>query len=194
MDFFRSKGFKYLINLAFGVGAAIVMIGALAKLTHRDVFGIGGNTWITWGLFTEALLFLIQGLIPPQPDYYWEKLYPGLDGSGQVEGVTALSPISGGAPMQQGSGITAQLDEVLEDANVNRLSIERLGNNLALLSENIEKMNQVADLGAANSKFVDKAEQATAALGEVEGEMMTLKQSVSALNNKYNEMLAAMKS
>lgn len=192
MKFFRSKGFKYAINLAFGLGAAIVMIGALAKLTHQEVFGIGGDIWITIGLGTEALLFAIQGIIPPAPEYYWEKLYPGLDGTGDVEGVSSLSPISGGA-VQQGTGITAQLDEVLEDANVNRLSIERLGNNLALLSENIEKMNEVADMGAANSKFVEKANSATNALNEVEGEMVSLKQSVAALNNKYNEMLAAMK-
>lgn len=191
MDFFRSKGFKYLVNLAFGLGAAIVMIGALSKLTHQEVFGIGGNTWITIGLATEALLFAIQGIVPPVPDYYWEKLYPGLDGPGDVDGVTALSPISAGA---NGSGITAQLDEVLEDANVNRLSIERLGHNLAALSENIEKMNQVADIGSANSRFIEKAETATVALSQVEGEMNSLQQSVAALNQKYAEMLAAMKS
>lgn len=190
MDLFRSKGFKYLINLAFGLGAAIVMIGALAKLTHNEVFGIGGNTWITIGLFTEAILFAVQGIVPPTPDYYWEKLYPGLDGPGDVNGVT-LSPV-GTSPA--GSGITAQLDEVLEDANVNQLSIERLGNNLARLSENIEKMNDVADLSAANSQFVSQAENATSALGQVENEMITLQHSVAALNQKYTEMLQAMKS
>ena len=192
MNFFKSKGFKYIVNLAFGLGAAIVMIGALAKLTHTEVFGVGGNTWITIGLFTEAILFAMQGIIPPTPDYYWEKLYPGLDGPGDVEGVASLSPVTGGA-VQTGTGITAQLDEVLEDANVNRLSIERLGNNLALLSENIERMNDVADLGAANSRFVEKAHDATNALHEVEGEMVSLKESVAALNQKYTEMLAAMK-
>ena len=191
MNFFRSKGFKYIINLAFGLGAAIVMIGALAKLTHQEVFGVGGNTWITIGLFTEAILFAVQGLIPPTPDYYWEKLYPGLDGAGNVDGI-AVAPV-GTTPVQAGSGITAQLDEVLDDANVNRLSIERLGNNLALLSDNIEKMNDVADLGAANSKFVAKAETATNALGQVEDEMNSLQQSVAALNQKYTEMLQAMK-
>ena len=189
MQFFRSKGFKYIINLAFGIGAAIVMIGALAKLTHQEVFGIGGNTWITVGLFTEAILFAVQGIIPPTPEYYWEKLYPGLDGTGNVDGV-AVSPVG---TVDSGSGITAQLDEVLENANVNQLSIERLGNNLARLSENIEKMNDVADLGAANSKFVAKAENATVALGQVEDEMNTLQHSVAALNQKYTEMLQAMK-
>lgn len=189
MEFFRSKGFKYLLNLAFGLGAAVVMIGALSKLTHNDIFGIKANTWLYLGLVTEAVLFAIQGLIPPQPEYYWEKLYPGLDGTGEVN---SLTPAVGGS-VQSGSGVAAQLDTVLEDANVNRLSIERLGNNLASLSDNIEKMNQVADLGAANTKFVQQAESATGALSEVEGQMKNLKESVAQLNQKYTDMLAAMK-
>src|SRR5690606_19280507 len=38
-----------------------------------------GDLAITAGLVTEAFLFLILGLIPPEKDYYWEKLYPGLE-------------------------------------------------------------------------------------------------------------------
>ncbi len=188
MNFFKSKGFKYIVNLAFGIGAAIVMLGALAKLNHTDVLGVDGSTLIAIGLVTEAILFTIQGLIPPQPDYYWEKLYPGLDGSGNVEAIAVSNQA-----FDPSSGVTAQLDEVLDNANVNRLSIERLGNNLAALSDNIEKMNQVADLGAANTKFVNQATSATEALGEVEGQMNELKRSLAALSSKYDEMLTAMK-
>ncbi len=188
--FWKSKGFKYLINLFFGIGAAIVMVGAMSKLAHVEVPPFTGSQWIVLGLGTEALLFLIQGLIPPQSDYYWEKVYPGLDQSeGSVE--SAVVGVSG--PMQVGSGITAQLDEVLDNANVSQLSIERLGANLAKLSENIAKMNDVADIGAANTRFVNQAESATNSLGEVETQMNTLKESVSALTRKYDEMLSAMK-
>jgi len=187
--FYKSKGFKYIINLLFGIGAAIVMVGALAKLTHQDLFGIAAGTWLGLGLGIEAVLFLIQGLIPPQPEYHWEKLHPGLD-----DVSAQLSPMTtGGQSFDPSSGVTAQLDDVLDNANVNRLSIERLGTNLASLSENIEKMNQVSDIGAANTKFVDQANATTNALSEVEGQMQTLKQSVAALSNKYDDMLTAMK-
>lgn len=193
MEFFRSKSFKYLLNLAFGLGAAVVMIGAMSKLAHVEIPPFSGSQWIIVGLATEAILFAIQGVIPPHPEYYWEKLYPGLDGTGEIEGVASLSAIGGGAS-SQGSGITAQLDEVLENANVSQLSIERLGHNLAKLSDNIERMNQVSDIGSANSKFIEKAENATSALTDVEGEMVSLKESVAALNQKYTDMLSAMKS
>lgn len=186
--FYKSKGFKYLINLMFGVGAAIVMIGALSKLAHVEIPPLSATGWLMLGLGTEAVLFFVQGLIPPAPEYYWEKLHPGLDDLG-----AEVSPLTAGQSFDPSSGVTAQLDDVLDNANVNRLSIERLGNNLAALSDNIEKMNQVADIGAANTKFVDQANATTNALSEVEGQMQSLKGSVAALSSKYDEMLSAMK-
>ncbi len=190
--FWETKGFKRLINFFFGFGASIVMIGAMSKLAHIDVPPFTATQWIVIGLGTEAFLFFIQGLIPPQSDYYWQKLYPGLDQpTGPVESSVAGAPGTPGANM--GSGITAQLDEVLEDANVNTLAIERLGNNLAKLSENIEKMNDVADLGAANSKFVAEAQAATSSLEEVQKQMNALSSSMAALSSKYDSMLSAMK-
>ncbi|MBX2844937.1 MAG: gliding motility protein GldL [Saprospiraceae bacterium] len=187
--FWKSKGFKYVINFLFGLGAAVVMLGALAKLNHTDIAGIPGDFLIALGLGIEAGLFLIQGLIPPTPDYYWEKLYPGLDGTGEVAGGPAIASFQ-----DAGSGISAQLDEVLDNANVNRLSVERLGQNLERLSDNIDKMNQISDIGAANARFVEKADGAMGALDAVQESMGTLKGSVAALNQKYVDMLEAMKS
>ena len=75
MAFHKSKGFKYLKNFIIGVGAAVVMIGALAKILSHPA----GNVLITAGLLTEAFLFLMLGVLPPEKDYYSEKLYPGLE-------------------------------------------------------------------------------------------------------------------
>ncbi|MGB0774078.1 MAG: GldL-related protein, partial [Flavobacteriaceae bacterium] len=51
---------KYL-ELIFGLGASVVIIGALLKITHKD-FIFSGNTWLTAGLITEAVIFMIAGL------------------------------------------------------------------------------------------------------------------------------------
>ena len=50
------------IELMFGVGASIVIIGALMKITHGDLGPITGNDMLTVGLITEAIIFLIAGL------------------------------------------------------------------------------------------------------------------------------------
>jgi len=75
MSFVKSKGFKYLKNLMIGVGAAVVLLGALAKLLSHP----WADFMLTVGLVTEAAIFLVLGLLGPEPDYYWEKLYPGLN-------------------------------------------------------------------------------------------------------------------
>jgi len=72
---FKTRGFKYVKNFIIGFGASIVMIGALGKINSYP----WGSLAITIGLATEAILFLMLGIIPPEKEYYWEKLYPGLD-------------------------------------------------------------------------------------------------------------------
>ena len=75
MSFLKAKWFKYIKNLFIGVGAAVVLVGALAKLLSHPMADI----MLTVGLLTEAAIFLFLGLIGPEPDYYWDKLYPGLN-------------------------------------------------------------------------------------------------------------------
>ena len=78
-SFIKSKGFKYAKNLIIGVGAAIVLVGALFKIMSWP----GAGTALTIGLLVEAGLFLMMGILPPEKDYYWENLYPGLDTYGE---------------------------------------------------------------------------------------------------------------
>jgi len=75
MSFVKTKSFKYFKNLAIGIGAAIVLLGALFKLESWPF----ASELLIVGLTTEAIIFLFLGLIGPEPDYYWHKLYPGLD-------------------------------------------------------------------------------------------------------------------
>lgn len=75
MSFIKSSSFKYFRNLIIGLGASVVMLGALAKITSHPL----GNILITAGLLTEAVIFAFLGIIGPEKDYYWEKLYPGLE-------------------------------------------------------------------------------------------------------------------
>ena len=68
--FIKSSSFKYLKNFIIGVGASVVMIGALGKIRSYP----WGDAAITAGLITEAFLFLMLGVIPPEKDYYWERV------------------------------------------------------------------------------------------------------------------------
>ena len=45
-----------VIELMFGVGASVVIIGALLKITHQDFGPITGDLMLTVGLITEAII------------------------------------------------------------------------------------------------------------------------------------------
>ena len=67
--FFESDRFKRIKNLIIGVGASVVLIGALFKIMHWE----GADFMLMVGMLTEAVLFLMLGILPPHKDYYWEK-------------------------------------------------------------------------------------------------------------------------
>ncbi len=187
MAFYKTKQFKYFQNLIFGIGAAIVMIGAASKITHQAILGIDGNIWILLGLGTEALLFAFSGIIPPHEDYYWQKLYPGLDEyDGSVEGATALSSSGNNA---------SSLDQMLENAKIDQDAINRLGTNLKSLGDNVSQLGAVANTTVATDSFARNAEEAANALSSVKGaysnaaDAMGKLASASEDTGKYHEQV-----
>ncbi|MEL6944598.1 MAG: gliding motility protein GldL, partial [Bacteroidota bacterium] len=116
MSFLHSKGFKYTKNLIIGLGAAVVLLGALAKIQSWDwkVFGVD---MITIGLLVEAVLFAFLGIIGPDKEYYWEKLYPGLDDAGsKVNPITASSSaVVDDTPGLNGQVVEQQLGGMLTE-------------------------------------------------------------------------------
>jgi hypothetical protein len=113
MGFLHSKAFKYIKNLIIGVGASVVLIGALYKIMSWP----GANEMLTIGLITEAGLFLMLGVLGPEKDYYWEKLYPGLDShSSKMSPITIDqngpmgTPLDGGKMEEQLGGMLNHLE------------------------------------------------------------------------------------
>jgi gliding motility-associated protein GldL len=157
-SFFKTKGFKRLKNMLFGVGASIVIIGALAKLNHYS--------WASYALFvglvTEAIIFAISGIIPPEPDYYWEKIYPGLDEyDGNVAGAAA------GAAGKDKKSLSGELDKMFEAAKLDQNLVTRFGDNLRGFSDHINKMGDLANATVASNEFAGAAKTAAGALNGV---------------------------
>lgn len=180
-SFIKSKGFKYAKNVLFGVGASVVIIGAWGKLTHQPWASFA----LTVGLLTEAVIFAISGLLPPEKDYYWEKLYPGLDTyEGGIQGVI---PQGVGGASSPKSGATDALNKMLEEAKIDQITINKLGDNLNKLSENVSSLTNVANAQVATDEFAAQAKQAT-------DSMNALSSKLDDLSRVYGNMLNAMKS
>ncbi len=154
---FENAGFKYLKNVIIGVGAAIIMLGALGKITHQNVLGFNPDQMLSVGLWMEAIIFLIQGLVPPKKDYYWEKMYPNLDKySGAVAG--------GGAA---GKSQTAELDQMLANSSINQTTIDRFGKSLNEFGSSMDRLSDVTDTVSATNEYNTKAKEAADALTQV---------------------------
>ncbi|MEM0994922.1 MAG: gliding motility protein GldL [Bacteroidota bacterium] len=193
MSFIHSKGFKYVKNLIIGVGAAVVLLGALEKINSTQI--IPGVDLITIGLVTEAFLFLMLGLIPPDKEYYWEKLYPGLDDAGsKVKPITAsASAVVDDTPALNGQVVEQQLGGMLTELQ----GMSRSLGSLKALQE--IDFSGTSDQIRTMNNFYTKLNEAMADLGDsledtrkYKDQMAVLNRNLSSLNTVYGNVLGAM--
>jgi gliding motility-associated protein GldL len=102
------KGGNFLFDVVmpkvYGIGAAIVIVGALFKIQHWE----GAGTMLTVGLLTEAVIFFLSAFQPQAHEPDWARVYPQLADDYHGD---ATSPASGGS-------LTKKLDDMLKEANV----------------------------------------------------------------------------
>lgn len=188
MSFVKSKGFKYLKNLAIGVGAAVVLMGALFKLESWE----GASEMLIIGLTVEALIFLMLGILGPEKDYYWEKLYPGLDEYDSKVQALSASGVAAGSPLN-GDAIESKLGGMLTELQGMHKSLSSLKAlqevDFSGTSEQIKSMNNfyakmteaMADLSASSEDVKAYKDQ-----------MAALNKNLGSLNSVYGNMLSAM--
>ncbi|MFN8284811.1 MAG: gliding motility protein GldL [Chitinophagales bacterium] len=172
--FVKTKTFKSAKNMLFGVGAAVVIIGAWGKIMHFSWAGIA----LTAGLLTEAVIFAISGLIPPEPDYYWEKYYPGLDLYDSDASAAAAPAIAGGSNKKS---LSAEMDKMLEAAKVDQNLVTRFGDNLKNFADNVGKMGNLADATVASNDFAVSAKNAATSLNGVKDSFASAADGMSKL-------------
>jgi len=165
--FFETKSGKYLKNFVIGLGAAIVLVGALAKIQHWPI----ANFMLPVGMITEAFIFTLLGILPPHKDYYWERYYPNLDENPHVEayrkGVKFQKPTTALGASGTNSNATASLDKMLEEAQINPANLRRLNDNFTRFGQTVEQMKDITDVTAATGAYTTAAHETAAALGEM---------------------------
>ena len=200
------------MNFVYGIGAAIVIIGALLKIQHWDLdlyfFKIPGGTMLTIGLVVEAIVFGVSAFDTPEEDLDWSKVYPelGKDGQQENEGVAGL--------------LSQKLDNLLAEAKIDASLMENLGTSmknfqgaaegLSAASESISatnKYNEQVSMAAVQMELLNdlykvqlensnKQSELNSAVIEnserLKEQMESLTQNLSSLNEVYGGMLSAM--
>lgn len=189
MAFYKSSWFKYLKNFVIGVGAALVMMGALGKINSEP----WGGTMITVGLITEAVIFALLGILPPEKDYYWEKLYPGLSDyhsriSPLTEGAIDAGPrgLDGEVVENRLGGMLSELQSMSKSLgslkSLQEVDFTQTGEQMKTMSNFYTRMNDAME--SLNSSVEDT---------KVYQEQLTkLNTNLQSLNGVYGNVLNAM--
>ena len=190
---------KYL-ELIFGLGASVVIIGALLKITHKD-FIFSGNTWLTAGLITEAVIFMIAGLrgyAVTTEDDGSDEVSPEAAISDVSKEVDALKEAFASATNQiqnltgslQAATIAAATIKIPENFQVN---VDELNNRLASASVSV---SQVQDVYNNIEKSLDGQPEAhrdvVSASDKLVVQLEEMNSLVKQLNEKYSAISKAM--
>jgi len=152
-----------LFNVVYGVGAAVVIIGLVAKYLLIP----WANMLLIIGLSAEAVVFFVSAfeMRKTEKDYKWEKLFPQLIREEE-------SPIE-------------RLEQLVEKANIDPVIIEKLTRSVELLEQNITKMSEVSN----TAQFAEHIERMKQASETFEEEVIRLNKSMSEMNAYYEKML-----
>jgi gliding motility-associated protein GldL len=162
---FESKGFKNFMAKVYGIGAAVVILGALFKIKHWP----GADPMLILGMGTEVIIFVISAFEPPHKEYDWSLVYPEFAGI-ESEPTNKKSKAQG--------TVSQQLDKMLEEAKVGPELIGSLGNGLKSLSENVGNLKDLSSAAVATDEY---AKNVTVASKSVQGLNTSYAQAVEAM-------------
>lgn len=192
MSIVSTSWFRYLRNFIIGIGASVVMIGALYKIENWE----GGSLMLTLGLGTEAFLFFFLGVIGPDKEYYWEKLYPGLDqyksnitpltSGGGVSASGEIKPLDGEKVESRLGGMLMELQSMSKSLGalkaLQEVDFTETGDKLKKMNNFYAQMNEAMELMSSSVGETKK----------FRGELQKLNDNMSSLNDVYGGMLSAM--
>lgn len=150
----QGKKFKNFMSKLYGFGASIVILGALFKIQHYK----GAEIMLIAGLGTESIIFFFSAFEPPHQDPNWELVYPEL-ATGEIdeEAQEARGSGKGGS----GTGVTDELDKMLEEANIDNELLTRLGDGMKHLGDNAAQLKEVSSAAGATGSYVESLQAAS---------------------------------
>ncbi len=154
---FKTK--EAIYNFIYSIGAAIVILGALFKLTHWSIGPLTGNVTLAIGLITEAIIFIIFAFDAPKTEesYAWENVYPELldrDATPNPKHSTAGLQVAEVKELEV--SLSDKLDKMLEDAKLDVTLFERLRTGIDKFSNSVDQINQTVDVTASTQRYNDQ--------------------------------------
>jgi len=209
----KSKNSKKIMNMVYGLGAAVVILGALFKIMHWP----GAGPMLIAGLVTEALVFTISAFEPVDNELDWSLVYPELAG-----GASAPKNVAKKQDVKEAEvSLSKKLDDMLKEAKIDGALMSSLGESIKNFEGAAKGIAPTADAMTSQKKYSEEMTLAAAQMEslnnlykvqvesaskqaevnqavadnavKLKAEMESLTTNLSSLNNVYGGMLTAMR-
>jgi gliding motility-associated protein GldL len=209
----QSRAYKKGMNFVYGMGAAVVIVGALFKIQHFSFGFLTGGLMLSIGLGVEALIFAISAFDNPDDELDWSKVYPELTEEG-------LSSAKEKRSLGADGMLSQKLDNLLQEAKIDATLMESLGSSMQNFQSAAEGLSAASSSVASTNKYNEEMSKAAlqmeslnnlykvqvensgkqAALNNevventerLKEQMAALATNLSSLNGVYGGMLSAM--
>jgi gliding motility-associated protein GldL len=156
---------KKVMGFLYGMGAAVVIVGALFKLMHWP----GAGPMLIVGLLTEAAIFALSAFEPVEHELDWSLVYPELAGGEAKPKDKKENPADAQGLLSQ------KLDNMLKEAKIDGELMASLGNSIKNFEGAAKSISPTVDAMAGQKKYAE--------------EMSTAAAQMEALNNLYKLQL-----
>ena len=200
---------KRIMNFTYGMGAAVVIVGALFKIQHWPF----ASLLLIIGLLTEAFIFALSAFEPADVELDWSLVYPELAG-GDAKKKDAKKP-------EDAQGLLSQkLDAMLKEAKIDASLFTSLGSSIQNFETAAKGIGPSVDSINSTKKYAEEMSLAATQMESLNGlykmqmqsaeknvtindavaennlklkdQMQSLTSNLSSLNNVYGGMLSAM--
>ena len=169
---------KIIMHMLFQIGGAVVIVGALFKILHLEIGPITGGVVLGLGLGTEAIIFLVGGLmlddVREEQDEYVSKHAGG------------PKKASGGADEDS---LSSKIDAILKEAKLDVNLVGGLTKSIQNLEASARALSPAAEAASSSEQYAAQLTQAAAQLQEL-NQLYAAQVQSAGTHGQYNDQVA----
>lgn len=176
-EFVESPGYKKIMGKVYGIGASVVILGALWKILHLQ----GASYMLIAGLGTEAIIFFLSAFEPPHEMPDWSLVYPELVG---------LEPRKSD---HDGGG--SELQALIQTGNIDEKTVDQLSEGIKKLGKTSSHLADLSDASLATQSYLQNIQSASESVGKFgnvqDKTAKVIEESANTLSQSYNTTATA---
>ena len=163
--------------MLFQIGGAVVIVGALFKILHLEIGPITGGVVLGLGLGTEAIIFLVGGLMLDdvrEEHAAYEEHHAG-------EGHSSAG--------NDNEGLSSKIDELLQEAKMDVSLISGLTKSIQNLESSARALSPAAEAASSSQSYAEQLNKASVQLASL-NELYAAQVQSAGSHGAYNDQVA----